>query len=86
MDVIKIEIARRLVPKSGIAVIGPTASLLPEALFQRGVRGVGGGWVQKPDELLDILADGGSGYHFFDDLAARIVIENKGSGNSAGSI
>ena len=58
-----------------IAVIGPTASLLPDALFARGVRVVGGVWVKKPDELLDVLAAGGSGYHFFDKLAPRTVIE-----------
>ncbi len=80
------EILQAAGPHAEIAVIGPTASLLPEALFQRGVRVVGGVWVQKPDELLDVLAAGGSGYHFFDDLAARIVIENKALGNSAGII
>ena len=58
-----------------IAVIGPTASFLPDALFQRGVRIVGGVWVKKPDELLDVLAAGGSGYHFFNDIAPRMVIE-----------
>lgn len=58
-----------------IAVIGPTVSMLPEALFARGARVVGGVWVKKPDELLDVLAAGGSGYHFFDQLAPRIVIE-----------
>ena len=58
-----------------IAVVGPTASMLPEALFERGARVVGGVWVKKPDELLDVLAAGGSGYHFFDKLAPRIVIE-----------
>ena len=58
-----------------IAVIGPTASLLPDALFARGVRVVGGVRVKKPDELLDVLAAGGSGYHFFDRLAPRFVIE-----------
>ena len=60
-----------------IAVIGPTASMLPDALFARGVRVVGGVWVKKPDELLDVLATGGSGYHFFDNLAPRIVIEKE---------
>ena len=60
-----------------IAVIGPTASMLPDALFARGVRVVGGVWVKKPDELLDVLAAGGSGYHFFDKLAPRIVIEKE---------
>lgn len=58
-----------------IAVIGPTASMLPEALFARGARVVGGVWVKNPDKLLDVLAAGGSGYHFFDKLAPRIVIE-----------
>jgi uncharacterized protein (DUF4213/DUF364 family) len=60
-----------------IAVMGPTASLLPEPLFDRGVRIVGGVWAKKPDELLDVLAAGGSGYHFFDDLATRIVLERE---------
>jgi uncharacterized protein (DUF4213/DUF364 family) len=62
-------------PDAEIAVIGPTASLLPDALFARGVRVVGGVWVKKPDQLLDVLAAGGSGYHFFDKLAPRMVIE-----------
>jgi uncharacterized protein (DUF4213/DUF364 family) len=62
-------------PDAEIAVIGPTASLLPDALFARGVRVVGGVRVKKPDELLDVLAAGGSGYHFFDRIAPRIVIE-----------
>ena len=62
-------------PDAEIAVIGPTAGLLPDALFARGVRVVGGVWVKQPDELLDVLAAGGSGYHFFNKLAPRIVIE-----------
>jgi uncharacterized protein (DUF4213/DUF364 family) len=62
-------------PDAEIAVIGPTASMLPEALFARGARVVGGVWVKKPNELLNVLAAGGSGYHFFDKLAPRIVIE-----------
>lgn len=60
-----------------IAVIGPTASMLPDVLFARGVRVVGGVWVKKPDKLLDVLAAGGSGYHFFGNLAPRIVIEKE---------
>lgn len=62
-------------PDAEIAVMGPTASMLPEPMFERGVRVVGGVWVKKPDELLDVLASGGSGYHFLDRLADRIVIE-----------
>src|SRR5208283_1506698 len=50
-----------------IAVIGPTASMVPEPMFRRGVRLVGGVWVKRPDELLNVLASGGSGYHLFDE-------------------
>ncbi len=60
-------------PEAEIAVIGPTASFIPDILFDRGVRVVGGVWVKKPDKLLDVLAAGGSGYHLFDQIAPRIV-------------
>jgi uncharacterized protein (DUF4213/DUF364 family) len=71
------EILRDARPDSEIAVMGPTASLLPEPLFKRGVRVVGGVRVKRPDSLLDVLAIGGSGYHFFDHLATRVVLEKK---------
>lgn len=58
-----------------IAVVGPTASLAPEALFRRGVSLVGGVDVTDPDLLLDLLAEGASGYHFFGKAAERIVME-----------
>lgn len=66
-------------PNAEIVVMGPTVGFLPEPLFERGVRVVGGVWVKKPDHLLDVLAAGGSGYHFFDTLADRIVIEKEGN-------
>ncbi len=62
-------------PGAEIAVMGPTASMLPEPLFDRGVRVVGGVWVRRPDETLDVLAAGGSGYHLFGRLVDRVVIE-----------
>jgi len=64
-------------PGAEVAVIGPTVGFLPEPLFARGVRVVGGVWVKKPDDLLETLAAGGSGYHFFDSFATRIVLERK---------
>ncbi len=56
-----------------VVVVGPTASMLPEPMFERGVSVVGGVLVKEPDRLLDVLAAGGSGYHFLDSLADRIV-------------
>lgn len=57
-----------------IYVMGPTAGMLPGPLFARGIRVVGGVRVKRPEEILDVLAAGGSGYHIFDDLAERIVL------------
>ena len=56
---------------------GPTASMLPDAFFKRGVTMMGGIVATKPDELLDVIAEGGSGYHFFGKSAERMVIRNK---------
>jgi len=61
-------------PGAQIIVTGPTASMLPDALFSRGVTMVGGILVTKADELLDIISEGGSGYHFFGKSAERTVI------------
>ncbi len=60
-------------PEATVVVLGPTVSILPDALFARGVEIVGGDVVTDPDRLLDILAEGGSGYHFFGKGADRIV-------------
>ena len=64
-------------PGAEIAVFGPTASMLPYPLFNRGVNVVGGVWVHNVREMLAVVAVGGSGYHFLDTCAERIVIENR---------
>ncbi|MEQ8201119.1 MAG: DUF364 domain-containing protein [Syntrophomonadaceae bacterium] len=61
-------------PGAHIVVVGPTASLMPEAFFRRGVDILGGVAVTHPDELLDLLAEAGSGYHYFGKYADRTVI------------
>jgi uncharacterized protein (DUF4213/DUF364 family) len=64
-------------PEAQIIVVGPTASMLPDAFFSRGVKVIGGITVTHPDELLDILAEAGSGYHFYGKSAERTVIRKK---------
>ena len=61
-------------PSAEIIVTGPTASMLPDAFFKRGVTALGGIIVTKPDEVLDIISEGGSGYHFFGKSAERTFI------------
>ena len=55
-------------PGAQIVVVGPTVSMLPDAFFSRGITSLGGITVTKPDELLDILSEAGSGYHFMGNL------------------
>lgn len=57
-----------------VVVVGPTASLVPDAFFSRGIVSLGGITVTKPDGLLDILAEAGSGYHFNGKYAEKTVI------------
>ncbi|NLL81134.1 MAG: DUF364 domain-containing protein [Tissierellia bacterium] len=61
-------------PGAEILVTGPTASMLPDAFFKYGITMLGGIQVTKTDELLDLISEGGSGYHFFGKYADRTVI------------
>ena len=56
------------------AVVGPTATLIPGPFARRGVTVVGGTRVMHPDALLDVLAEGGSGYHFFGTSVERVTL------------
>ena len=62
-------------PGAEIAVTGPTAGMIPDVLFDMGVTIAGGILVTDADGLLDIIAEGGSGYHFFGKYAERTVIK-----------
>jgi uncharacterized protein len=67
------------VAKAGaeIDVVGPTVSMLPDAFFRRGVTTLGGIGCMDPDTLLDTLAEGGSGHHFFGKSARQIVMRKQ---------
>jgi uncharacterized protein len=62
-------------PNADIVIVGPTASMLPDAFFRRGVKTLGGVIVTEPDRVLNVIAEAGSGYHFFGKGADRISIE-----------
>jgi uncharacterized protein (DUF4213/DUF364 family) len=57
-----------------VVVVGPTVGLLPDALLRRGVDVMGGVRITAPDAFLDMLAEGGSGYHFFGRSAEKVVL------------
>lgn len=61
-------------PNAQVAVIGPTATLLAPPFACRGVTVVAGTRVRDAQTLLDVLAEGGSGYHFFGKSVERVCL------------
>jgi uncharacterized protein len=58
-------------------VVGPTVGLVPDAYLHRGCGVLGTIRVTRGDEFLDVLAEGGSGYHFFGKSAEKIVLKSR---------
>jgi uncharacterized protein (DUF4213/DUF364 family) len=59
---------------SQVAVVGPTASMVPDVFFRRGVKLMGGIRITDPDSALRVLAEGGSGYHITDRYGVKIAL------------
>lgn len=59
---------------SRVVIVGPTASMVPDALFHRGVEALGGVRITDPGSAMRIIAEGGSGYHMFGKCAQKIAI------------
>ncbi|MBP7002775.1 DUF364 domain-containing protein [Amaricoccus sp.] len=64
-------------PEARIVVVGPTVTMIPDAFFEARCNVLGGVRVTDPDTFLDILAEGGSGYHFFGRSATKIVLRRQ---------
>ena len=64
-------------PDARVVVVGPTVGLYPDAFLQRGASLLGGVRITAPDAFLDVLAEGGSGYHFFGRSAEKVVLVRK---------
>jgi uncharacterized protein len=64
-------------PGARVIVTGPTASMLPDALFARGVSVVSGVIVADADLALDMLSEGAIAYHLFQTCLRKINIARK---------
>jgi uncharacterized protein len=78
-------------PEARVAVIGPTVGMLPDAFLARGANVLGCVRITEPDAFLDLLAEGGSGYHFFGRAAEKIVLlrrpgDDPGKGTRSGGV
>jgi uncharacterized protein len=64
-------------PEARVTVVGPTVGLLPDAFLVRGADYLGGVRITQPDDFLDLLAEGGSGYHLFGRVAEKVVLQRR---------
>jgi len=55
------------------AIIGPTASMIPDAFFERGVNVMAGVRILEPDLMINILKQGGSAYHLLKQCSEKIA-------------
>lgn len=70
-------------PTARVTMVGPTVSLLPDAFLRRGADILGTVRITAPDEFLETLAEGGSGYHFLGRSAQKVVLVKRSALNSA---
>jgi uncharacterized protein len=64
-------------PAACVTMVGPTVTMLPDAFLRRGADVLGTVRITAPEEFLDILAEGGSGYHFLGRSAQKVVLVRK---------
>jgi uncharacterized protein len=60
-----------------VTVVGPTVGMLPDAFLARGADVLGCVRITEPDAFLELLAEGGSGYHFFGRSAQKLVLTRR---------
>jgi len=55
------------------AIIGPTASMIPDAFFERNVNVMAGVRILNPDLMVKILKQGGCAYHLLKECSEKIA-------------
>ncbi|MGH7031694.1 MAG: Rossmann-like domain-containing protein [Stellaceae bacterium] len=70
-------------PEARVTLVGPTVGMLPDAFLARGADVLGCVRITAPDVFLDLLAEGGSGYHFFGRSAQKLVLARRPAGSTA---
>jgi uncharacterized protein (DUF4213/DUF364 family) len=70
-------------PSARVTMVGPTVSLLPDAFLSRGGDILGTVRITTPEEFLDVLAEGGSGYNFLGRSAQKVVLVRRAAVDAA---
>lgn len=75
-----------IIPDGGrTAIIGPTASMTPDAFFKRGFHVMAGVRILNPDLMIKILKQGGSAYHLLKECSEKIALVKPRSEKPAGA-
>jgi uncharacterized protein (DUF4213/DUF364 family) len=61
-------------PEARVTVVGPTVGLFPDAFLRRGADILGSVRIPQPDAFIYLLAEGGSGYHFFGRSVEKVAL------------
>lgn len=67
-------------PNKQVIIVGPTAGLIPDVLFQHGIQIIGATRVVDADRLFRAIAEGAAGYHLFINGAQKICLLNNVAG------
>ncbi len=63
--------------RAQVILVGPTSSLLPEVLFASGVNLIGAIRITNAEKMLELVAEGASGFHLFRYCATKICLVNE---------
>jgi len=63
-------------PSAQVVLIGPSAGVFPDLLFDRRVSLIGTIRITNADEVFRMVCEGGSGYHMYSCCAKKIIIEH----------
>jgi len=64
-------------PDARVTMVGPTVGVFPDAFLRRGADILGSVRITDPDAFLELLAEGGSGYHFFGRSAEKVALARR---------
>lgn len=63
--------------KTQVVLVGPTSNLLPDVLFKRGVNIIGATRITDTAKMLEMVAEGATGFHLFNYCATKICLVNE---------
>jgi uncharacterized protein (DUF4213/DUF364 family) len=66
------------IPESSKSImIGPSASMVPDIFFKKGIDMIGGTFITDSEKLFALAGQGAAGYHLFEYCAEKITVINE---------